>query len=98
MRSEMNANSFSVHVAFMSTGYQVAMNPRYLSVLLLAAGLAGAATAAERPLAVDPAQSHIDVAVKATMDSFVGRDANDRVLANDGAAQISDLHSQCLFV
>jgi polyisoprenoid-binding protein YceI len=49
------------------------MNPHYLSALLLAAGLAAAAAAAEQPLVIDPAQSRIEVAVKATVDSFVGR-------------------------
>lgn len=44
-----------------------------LTLVLAAAGIAGALSAAERPLVVDRAQSRIDVAVKATMDSFVAR-------------------------
>ena len=72
-RSQMNWNSSPVHTVFISGGHHVGMNPRYLSAVLLAAGLALTAAAAERPLLVDPAQSHIEVAVKATVDSFVGR-------------------------
>lgn len=46
------------------------------TLLLAAAGLLLAAVplrAAERPLRVDPGQSRIDIAVKATVDSFTGR-------------------------
>jgi hypothetical protein len=32
------------------------------------------------------------------VDAFIGGDADNRVLANDGAAQIGDLHGQFLFV
>lgn len=38
---------------------------------MVAAGLAAELAAADRALVLDPAQSHIDVAVKATLDSFV---------------------------
>ena len=46
------------------------MNYRALCVLIL---LAATARAAEAPLRIDPAQSRVEIAVKATADSFVGR-------------------------
>jgi polyisoprenoid-binding protein YceI len=48
------------------------MNTRYLSAVLLLAS-AMTLTAAERPLVLEPEQSRIEIAVKATVDSFVGR-------------------------
>lgn len=44
-----------------------------ITVFLVALSMAANARAAEHPLAVDFARSHIEVAVKATLDSFVGR-------------------------
>ena len=49
------------------------MQPRFLSLLWFGAGLGATVFAAERPLAVDFAQSRVEIAVKATVDSFVGR-------------------------
>ncbi|MDO8545293.1 MAG: YceI family protein [Opitutaceae bacterium] len=45
----------------------------YLSLLALAAAGMTHALAADRPLAVDPAQSRVEIAVKATVDSFTGK-------------------------
>jgi hypothetical protein len=33
-----------------------------------------------------------------TMNAFVGGDADDRVLADDGASQISDFHGRCPYL
>lgn len=60
---------------------------RNLLPFILAACLAPAGSAAERALAIDQSQSRIDIAVKATVDSFVGRlDAyqSSITLAEDG--------------
>lgn len=45
---------------------------RLLVLFTLAAGMAANLVAAERPLVVDPAASRIEIAVRATVDSFVG--------------------------
>lgn len=49
------------------------MLPRFFSAWVFAATVAVATCAAEQPLVVDFSQSRVDVAVKATMDSFVAR-------------------------
>jgi polyisoprenoid-binding protein YceI len=71
----MNANSFSLHLRFILSGYTaVVMKP--LS-FILALGLASAASApllaADVSLPIDKAQSRIEFAVKATVDSFTGQ-------------------------
>ena len=48
------------------------MQARYFTLALLVASMA-AVSAAERPLSLDYTHSRIEVAVKATVDSFVGR-------------------------
>ena len=63
------------------------MNTRHVSAVLLLAGVAMTMTAAERPLVIEPEQSRIEVAVNATVDSFVGRLAAyepEIVVAEDG--------------
>lgn len=74
----MNFFSSAVHVAFIGRAHHRAML-RFLPLLLtLASAAAAAATPADRPLVIDPARSTVEVAVKATMDSFTGRlDAYD---------------------
>lgn len=49
------------------------MQARFIPLVFLAATLAARMCAAERPLVIDHAQSRVEVAVKATVDSFVGR-------------------------
>lgn len=49
------------------------MFSRVLALLALASCSATFVAGAERSLTIDRAESHIDVVVKATMDSFVGR-------------------------
>jgi polyisoprenoid-binding protein YceI len=57
--------------------------------LLFGAAAAASLGAAERPLRVDAAHSRIEVAVKATVDSFVGRlDAYEPVILVDDAGTI----------
>lgn len=75
----MNENSSGIHEAFISHGYKRGMFScshahRAMAALLLAtATSAAAASTAERPLAIDFTHSHVEVAVKATVDSFTGR-------------------------
>ena len=69
------------------------MQPRYFTLALLAASMA-AVSAAERPLLIDYPQSRVEVAVKATVDSFVGRlNAYELeiTLADDGSVKAARL-------
>lgn len=53
------------------------------------AALVGSVSAAERQLAIDPAQSRIEVVVKATVDSFTGRlDVFDPTVKLNDAGEI----------
>ena len=49
------------------------MPVHFVRYILLAAGIAASLTGAERPLVIDYAQSRVEIVVKATVDSFVGR-------------------------
>ena len=49
------------------------MIPRLLLVLLVFAGAAWRSRAADRPLAIDLTQSRVDIAVRASGDSFTGK-------------------------
>lgn len=85
----MNGNSSAVHPRFTRVGYKGSMFVRILSLFLTAA-LCGAAGAAERPLALDRAQSRIEIVVKATFDSFTGRlEAFDPSVTLDDAGRIA---------
>lgn len=62
--------------------------------LLVAAAVVGTASAAERPLMIDRAQSRIEIAVKATLDSFVGQLTTFEpriVVAEDGAVTSAEV-------
>lgn len=65
------------------------MNYGAICIMIL---LAATARAAEAPLRIDPAQSHVEIAVKATADSFVGKleryDAAIVVDTNATAAEV----------
>lgn len=70
------------------------MPVRFVSFLLFALGIAANLAAAERPLVIDYAQSRVEIAVKATVDSFVGRlSAFEPAvgLADDGAVKSARL-------
>lgn len=49
------------------------MFPRLFTHIAVAASLAATVAAAERPLTIDFAQSRVEIAVKATLDSFTGK-------------------------
>lgn len=67
------------------------MFPKLLRPVVLAAALLAAALpAAETPLALDPAHSHIEVAVKASMHSFTAKlNAFDSRLGIDDAGRVA---------
>ncbi len=70
------------------------MPVHFVRYILFAAGIAASLTGAERPLVIDYAQSRVEIVVKATVDSFVGRlNAFEPAvsLAEDGAVKSARL-------
>ncbi len=68
------------------------MIARFLFSFALGWAAAGVAAAADRPLAIDAAQSRVDVVVKASMDSFTGQlNRYDATLTADADGKISGL-------
>lgn len=69
----MKERSSAIQHAFILGWYQLGMHLRHFCLALLAGGLPVFAPAAERELTVDFTQSRVEIVVKATVDSFVGR-------------------------
>jgi polyisoprenoid-binding protein YceI len=69
----MNENSSSVHPAFICLWLHRGMFPPRSLLFTALLALAPALRAADRPLTIDAAQSRVEVAVRATVDSFTGK-------------------------
>jgi polyisoprenoid-binding protein YceI len=78
---EFIQNSDAVHLGAVGSP----MLTRLFSAFLLAAAWGNFGRAAEKPLAVDVAQSRVDVAVKVTVDSFVAK-----LTRYDAAVMVAD--------
>jgi len=71
-RLKMNNYSFSIHQRFMSAEYGLGMKFHIL-IFAFATLIAPAYSQTSTKLVVNEAESHVSVAVHATMDSFVGK-------------------------